>query len=68
MVYTVEGFLNRDSSIRLRISRRGFNKLFKSHRVKKAISNGTLRILEKYSQKVDKDALTEFLTERRYLL
>ena len=53
--------------MRLRISRRGFNKLFKSHRVKKAISNGTLRTLEKYSQKVDKDVTTELLTERRFL-
>jgi len=51
------------SVVRLRLSRNAVKKLFSSERA--SISKGLEDVLERYSEKVKKDVLEEFLRERR---
>ena len=50
-------------AVKLRIPRSAIRKLFGSRRV--SLSRGIDRVLDKYSERVDKDVLEEFLKERR---
>ncbi len=50
-------------AVRLRISRNAVKKLFGSKRM--SVSKGIDEVLNKYSERVYKDVLEEFLKERR---
>ena len=49
--------------VRLRLSRDAMKELFNSKKVN--VSKGIDEVLDKYSEKVEKDVLVEFIRERR---
>ena len=49
--------------VRLRLSRDAMKELFNSKKV--SVSKGIDEVLDKYSEKVEKDVLVEFIRERR---
>ncbi len=52
-----------NSVVKLRLSRDAIEKLFGSKRV--SVSKGIDEVLDRYSERVEKDVLEEFLKERR---